>query len=157
LEKTSYNWRFEAGDFNRDGTPDLYGIKTYSTGTHTVEVFVLSGASNFGSSLLSTGTPLAELFSGTWSFAVGDWTLDSGPSPDLWFIKQNQTPSSTEVHILAGETNFQTWALHTTTPLQQTDTSWQFDASDYNHDQIPDLNIIRLQGTSSTEMHILRG
>jgi len=156
LEKTSYNWRFEVGDYNRDGTPDLYGIKMYLTGTNSLEVHVLSGASNFGSWLLNTGTPLAETIVGYWSFAVSDWSLDVNRAPDLWVVKQSGA-TSTEVHILAGESAFQSWLLHTGTPLARTDTAWQFDAADYDRNQVPDLNIIKLNGPTSTEVHVLGG
>ncbi len=156
LEKTSYNWRFEVGDYNRDGTPDLYGIKMYLTGTNSLEVHVLSGASNFGSWLLHTGTPLAETIVGYWSFAVSDWSLDVNRKPDLWVVKQSGA-TSTEVHILAGELAFQSWLLHTGTPLARTDTAWQFDAADYDRNQVPDLNIIKLNGPTSTEVHVLGG
>ena len=37
------NFRWGAGDYDEDGTPDLFGIKVKRTGTGKVEVHVLSG------------------------------------------------------------------------------------------------------------------
>lgn len=54
----------------------------------------------------------------SWSFFSADYDKDG--VLDLWIIKQAQTgTSSTEVHILKGP-DFQTFILHTGTPLHET-------------------------------------
>src|SRR5439155_23391300 len=60
-------------DYNGDGVPDLFGIKVSETGTGSVEVHVLDGASGYQNFLLQTGTTI-EAVDGAEHFAawVGD-------------------------------------------------------------------------------------
>jgi hypothetical protein len=83
-------------DYDRDGIPDLVFIKTSNTGTGTVEVHVASGASNYQTRILETGTTFAPETDGTWLMA--DYDRDG--IPDLVFIKTSNTGTGTvEVHI----------------------------------------------------------
>ena len=64
-------WSFMVGDYNRDGVPDVWGIKREATGTGTTELDVIDGAhpSHF---LLQTGTALGPTEpEDRWSFAGG--------------------------------------------------------------------------------------
>jgi hypothetical protein len=68
---TNHAWDFALADFNGDGVLDLYSISKSGTGTHSTEVHVLNGATNFGNWLLHTGTGLSE--TGTddnWEFGL---------------------------------------------------------------------------------------
>ena len=60
LEETGDNWDFLLGDYNNNGTLDLYCIKKSNTETNSTEVHILNGNDNFQSFLLQTGTALQE-------------------------------------------------------------------------------------------------
>ena len=83
-------------DYDGDGIPDLVFIKTANTGTGTVEVHIASGASNYQTRILETGTTFAPEADGVWLMA--DYEGDG--IPDLVFIKTANTGTGTvEVHI----------------------------------------------------------
>jgi GH25 family lysozyme M1 (1,4-beta-N-acetylmuramidase) len=54
-----HSWDFGLADFNGDGKADLYAIAKMNTGTQSTEVHILSGADDFKTWLLHTGTGLA--------------------------------------------------------------------------------------------------
>jgi subtilisin family serine protease len=98
LHETDQTFEFAVADWNGDGRPDLIAIKKSNTGTHSTEVHVLSGASNFQQFILQTGTALHETDQ-TFEFAVADWNGDG--RPDLIAIKKSNTGThSTEVHVI---------------------------------------------------------
>lgn len=153
---TGDEYIFRMADWNRDGQPDLFGIKKNMTGTGSTEVHILSGA-GYQQFLLHIGTPQPE----TWyeyDFQVADWNRDG--YQDLIIIKKYNTGTrSTEVHILSGATNFQQFILHTGTPQEETGDNYDFDMADWDRDGYPDLVIIKKNGTGTgmTEVHILSG
>lgn len=56
LHETDGNWQFCLGDYSHDGCLDLYCIAKRNTGSHSTEVHILSGKSNFSEFILHTGT-----------------------------------------------------------------------------------------------------
>ncbi|CAI7640315.1 unnamed protein product [Penicillium manginii] len=157
LHETDNTFEFAVGDWNGDGRPDLFAVKKSNTGSKSTEVHILSGASNFQSFILQTGTALHET-DDTFEFAVGDWNGDG--RPDLFAIKKSNTGSkSTEVHILSGDSNFQSFILQTGTALHETDDTFEFAIGDWNGDGRPDLFAVKKSNTDSksTEVHILSG
>ncbi len=93
------NFAFGVGDFNRDGSPDLYCIKHSNTGTKSLEVHILNGADKFQSFLLQTGTPINQTDAANFAFAVGDFNHDG--IADLYCMKFNNTGTNRlEVHIV---------------------------------------------------------
>jgi hypothetical protein len=89
---------FAIGDYTGTGIPDLFCLKT---DTGSIEVDVLSGASNYQQFILRTGTPLSAAEAGGCVFAIGDYTGTG--RPDLFCVKKTDTGSgSIEVHILSG-------------------------------------------------------
>lgn len=157
LHQTDHNFAFAMSDWDRDGRPDLFIIKKNNTGTHSTEVSVLSGASNFQQYLLQTGTVLHQT-DHSFQFAVADWNKDG--RQDLFIIKKSNTGTrSTEVSILSGASNFQNYLLQTGTPLHQTDETFTFGVADWTGDGKPDLFIIKKSntGSRSTEVSILSG
>ncbi len=93
----------------------------------------------------------------SWEFAAGDY--NHGGRPDVIGVKKQGAPTNrTEVHILSGETNFQSFALQHITGLGPTDGTWQFEFADWNGDAILDLFGIQKQGpNNSTALHIYSG
>ena len=157
LHKTGDSFSFLLGDYNHDGCLDLYAISKSQTSSKSTEVHILSGKNNYRSWLLQTGTKLNET-GNNWVFLLGDYNHDG--FLDLYAIKKNQTDSkSTEVHILSGKNNFQSWLLQTRTILHETDDNWDFCLGDYNNDGKLDLFTIKKNhtGSKSTEVHILSG
>ena len=139
---------FCLGDYNNDGKLDLYTIKKNHTGSKSTEVHILSGSNNFQSWLLQTGTILNETGS-NWVFGVSNYSGQG--NKDLYCIAKNCTGSkSTEVHILNGSKNFQSWILQTRTKLNETGNNFSFFA--YGNS----LYAIKKDGeNNSTEVHCL--
>jgi hypothetical protein len=157
LHNTDETFAFTMTDWNGDGRPDLVAIKKSNTGTNSTEIHILSAASNFQSFILQTGTALHNTDE-TFAFTMTDWNGDG--RPDLVAIKKSNTgTNSTEIHILSGASNFQSFILHTGTALHNTDETFAFTMTDWNGDGRPDLVAIKKSntGTNSTEIHILSG
>ena len=157
LKETDKNWEFLLGDYNNNGILDLYCIKKKNTGSNTTEVHILDGSTNFKTFLFQTGTPLHETEE-NWKFLLGDYNQNG--TLDLYCIKKCNTGSnSTEVHILNGSTNFQSYLLQTGTVLHETGDNWEFLLGDYNQNKKLDLYCIKKYntGTNSTEVHVLDG
>jgi len=124
---------------------DLFAIKKRNTGSHSTEVHVLSADSHYQTFILHTGTPIEETDD---SFVFG-----LAYNRDLVAIKKNHTAThSTEIHILSAASNYQTFTVQTGTPLQETDSTFEFAvASNYDVFAIKKQNT----GTHSTEVHVL--
>lgn len=151
LHETDGNWQFCLGDYNKDGHLDLYCIGKRNTGSHSTEVHILSGRSNFQNFLLHTGTKLHET-DDNWKFALGDYNGDG--CLDLYCIcKRNTGSHTTEVHILGGKNNFQNFIMQTGSKLHETGENWDFGVSGKNLCCICKNS----NGSKSTEMHILNG
>ena len=154
---TDENWEFLLGDYNNNGILDLFCIKKKNTGSKHTEVHILDGSTHFKSFLFQIGTPLKET-GDNWQFLLGDYNQNG--KLDLYCIKKNDTgTNSTEVHILDGNDNFQSFHLETTTALHETGDNFQFLLGDYNHNKKLDLYCIKKYntGSNSTEVHILNG
>ena len=63
---------FQLGDYDQNGTPDLYAIlRGSATATHLTEVHVMSGADAYQSFLTHAATGLGQTPASAWQFAVG--------------------------------------------------------------------------------------
>lgn len=144
-------------DWDGDAVLDLVAVKKQDTGTGQTEVHIFSGASGYQIPILQRGTPL-EKTSANFDFLLADWTGNG--RPDLMGIKKNSTDTnSTEVHILDGARNFQTFALRTGTGLHETADNATFLTTDWMGTGRADLVFIKKieTGSNSTEVHILSG
>lgn len=154
---TSVAWTFLFGDYNGDGVVDMYGIYKIPTAGKT-EVHVMNGVGNYKTSLFSGPTALGNTGSDArWVYQLADYNLDG--KLDLYAINRMGT-TMTEVHILDGATNYQTFLLQTSTALGKTGTnnSWKFDLADANSDGVPDLFAInKAAGATATEVFVLSG
>jgi tRNA A37 threonylcarbamoyladenosine synthetase subunit TsaC/SUA5/YrdC len=148
---TDSSWEFRVGDYNHDGTLDLYCIN--KQGASATEVHILDGKTNFQTFLLHASIPI-EKTGDNYDFELGDYNHDG--IPDLYCIKRNGG-STTGIHILNGQSNYQSFLLQTGAALPPTDTNWEFGVSDYNNDGTPDLYCIKKNGSGATEVHILNG
>ena len=130
-------------------------IKKNNTGNEFTEVHILSGKSNFQNFILQTKTILHQT-GDNFKFCVGDFNNDG--NLDLFCIKKNQTGEKklTEVHILSGCNNYQTWLFQTPTILHETDDDWEFGVSNYTGEGNKDIYCVGKR-KGCTEVHILKG
>ena len=157
LEQTEDNSKYLLGDYNKNGILDLYCIKKNNTLTKSTEVHILDGSNNYQSFLLQTGIPFHETEENC-SFLLGDYNKNG--KLDLYCIKKNKTgTNSTEVHILDGSNNYQSFLLQTGTCLHETGNNFEFGLGDYNNNGTLDLYCIKKYdtGNNNTEIHILNG
>ena len=157
LEQTEDNSKYLLGDYNKNGILDLYCIKKNNTLTKSTEVHILDGSNNYQSFLLQSGTCLHETGNNC-SFLLGDYNKNG--KLDLYCIKKNKTgTNSTEVHILDGSNNYQSFLLQTGTCLHETGNNFEFGLGDYNNNGTLDLYCIKKYdtGNNNTEIHILNG
>ena len=57
LHETGEDFEFELGDYNQDGSPDLYAIKKFNTGSGSTELHILNDASNYQDFILNIPSP----------------------------------------------------------------------------------------------------
>jgi kumamolisin len=154
----SGQFQFALGSFAGDHRSNLYAIILSGTGSGTVEVHVLSEASNYATWVLHSASAFAQTSSSAWRFLVGD-RFGSG---DLIGVLHGPTTGSgkTEVHILSRASGYQNFTLHTATPLGYTnDSQLAYALGDHDNDGIPDIYAVLMNGSSSgqTEVHVLSG
>jgi len=150
-------FQFALGSFAGDHRSNLYVIILNSTGSNTVEVHVLSEASNYATWVLHSPSALAQASSSSWQFLVGG----SAGSGDLIGISHTATASGrTEVHALTRASGYSAFSIHTATPLAYTlDSQFAYTLGDHDADGIPDIYAVEMNNTGSgqTEVHVLSG
>jgi uncharacterized protein YkwD len=150
-------YQFTFGSLDGDHRSDLYVIAVTGTSTGLVEVHALSEASNYGGWILHSTSAYATVNPAQWQFRIGD----RAGSGDLIGIAHGATSSGrTEVHVLTRATNYQGFSVHAATPLGlTTDSQWAYAVGDRDHDGVPDVFAVEMNGTSSntTEVHVLGG
>ncbi|GAB3348450.1 reprolysin-like metallopeptidase [Lysobacter tyrosinilyticus] len=157
LAQTDNEWQFALADFNHDDVPDLYSIHRQGASGHT-EITVLDGAHDYQTSLHQVSTVLPVTGTGLeWVFRLGDYNRDG--ITDLYTIYRIGASGTTEVHVVDGATDFQTYLAHLTTGLPQTGTAndWQFGLADRNSDKVLDLYCINRAGAQHTEVRVFSG
>ncbi|HEY1033759.1 MAG TPA: FG-GAP-like repeat-containing protein [Pseudoxanthomonas sp.] len=152
-------WVFRLADYNNDGKLDLYAIDKSAALSGRLEVYILSGATNYQTPLLQRATQVNGLPIGNeWALDVGDFNGDG--IPDLFLIAKNGGGGRTEAHILNGATQYQSYLRNIATALGSTgtDNRWDFKIGDYDRDGIPDIYALD-KGSSSgrTDVHVLSG
>ena len=92
------------------------------------------------------------------SAAAGNLGVAARPeTPDVHVVKLDG-PQGTEMHILDGASLWGAFQLHVGTAQHDTNSDeWQFAVGDDNLDGVNDLFVIKQQGATGTEVHILDG
>ncbi len=116
LAPTDNTWDFQVGDYNGDGITDIIGIKKSNAGTHTTEVHVLNGATQYRSFLFQTGTAMPET-GNNWDFLMDDYNRNN-PLGVIGLKESDTGTVTTEAHIL-GASNYQSWQLQTGSVLPE--------------------------------------
>jgi hypothetical protein len=128
---------FAVADYNGDGTPDLLCLKK-NTRTGSLEIQVLSHASNYQQLILRAETPLDGLDAASFAFAVADYNGDG--TPDLLGLKKNTEARRVEIQVLSHASNYQQLTQLSMTPFGAADpAAFHFAVADYNGDGTPDL------------------
>lgn len=153
------NWEFGLGDYDRNGSLDLYVIsKNGASGT--TEVHVLSGSTFYRTWLLNVASGLHPTpGENAWEFVIGDVERDG--VPDVLAINRAASASGrVEVHALSGASRYAGFNLHVATPLDVVGTSnvWDFKSGDFDGDGRVDVFVMLRAGASNTtEIHVLDG
>ncbi len=154
-------WSFRVGDYNRDGSLDLWGIAAKATGSKKIEVHVVDGSKNLQPFIEHTATVLPETDEEHVPFfALADANKDG--AVDLYVVSAvDPTSGTVEVTVLDGK-NLTAAALShdiTALPKVAADGRTSFLVGDADGDGAPDLFEILRDGTASgmTEVTILSG
>jgi surface antigen len=126
LPGVNADWDFDVADFNRDGTPDIFGFNRAPGYPHTI-VHVINGA-NWGQWLQAGDIGLPDT-NANWSFAVGDQNGDG--IPDIFGINRAPGFGHTVVHVINGA-NWGQWLQAGDIALPATDANWDFAVADYH-------------------------
>lgn len=157
---TGGKFAFEVGDYDGDGTVDVYAIK--KSEVTATEVHVLDGASNFQKFLLQVQTPLPPVGAGdAWSFALGDY--DDDGNPDLIGIERQPVGNGANavIHVLDGSEDFGTFLLEADSALEAVGVGWEwaFSAGDFDSDGRADVYAVHNQpvGGGKATIQVLGG
>jgi len=156
------NAQFILGNFAGGTNPDLFTIiASGSTGSGRTEVHVLSGDSNYQTFSLHVATPFPLTTPGNVQFMLGRYSSTS--RPDLFIILSGGTTGSgnAEVHILSGDSYYQSYALHAALPFGLTPAGTaQFMIGRFASTTRPDLYVVLASGSTGSgraEVHVLSG
>ena len=140
-------------DLDGGSLPDLVYIKKFH-GEGATEVHVLSSRSGYQNFFMQTATGLHQTGDEA-DFDLADF--DGDGILDLAYVKKHGTGSNTtELHVLSGDSGYQSFIQQTATGLHQTGIEADFALSDNDGDGLPDLVYIRkLPEAAATEVHIL--
>jgi hypothetical protein len=150
------NWCVFADDWDGDGRGDLVSVQSVGTATGKIEAYIYGGTSNYVTPLLNAATSLACVTDpANWVFRLADWNHDS--IPDLFCIHRTNTASAkVEIVVLSGADRFISHLDAQITALPA-GTNWEFNVVDWNGDNNMDIVALYKAGSSSSEVHILKG
>ena len=115
-------------DYNNDSFADVFALNKNNTELDRTIIHILNGASGYQDFLLNEITPIvAAGTDGRWNFGLADYNSDG--IVDLYgIVKHNTGSGKTEVHVVNGADQFQTFLLHKALPLGPTGTdyAWVF-------------------------------
>jgi hypothetical protein len=135
---------------------NLYGVLLQGA-SGGVEVHGLSQQSNFTQFSVHSGTAFGPAARADWQFSVAPYQGDK--QPDLIGVHLRNTDSGqVEVHVLSAASDYNTFLLHTATPLPAVPPGqFEFTIGSLNGDHRSNLYAIELNntGSNSVEVHVL--
>jgi hypothetical protein len=150
--ETNKFFTFLMGDSDKDGPPDLIAIKRHEY-NDSIEVHVLSGASNYQNFALQVQSPIKEKWTTQLEFMLTDWNGDG--ELDIVMIKKDFCGTNmTEVHIVSGASNYQHWMVQVGTGLHETDDTFAFAMGRFRPRSRPDLFAIKRAKTDTNSMQV---
>ncbi|TAQ87591.1 hypothetical protein B7494_g4103 [Chlorociboria aeruginascens] len=154
INGTLGSFQMVKGSSNSSHLPDLVFIKTVNTGTNSVEVHIVTGASKYTEFLQEVGTTFA--LSGVGTYQMLDF--DGDGKLDLCFIETSGTQTETvELHIASGASTYKSRILETGTTFTL-DNSGIYSLV-YGATSTPDLAFIKTANTDHkfVEVHVASG
>jgi hypothetical protein len=138
---------------------DAYLVLMDHTGTGRTEVHVLNGGADYKSFKIEVGSALAPSNPADWQFVTG--AMNGNGLRDIIAICMRQCGTqTTEIHILDGGNNYQSFKLHVASALGPTNPqNWSFIRGHVNSTGFPDVIALCMRqcGSQTTEVHILDG
>ncbi len=143
-------------DADNDGNADIFTVQKSGAQSGHSEIYILDGAASFGSILRHHLTALPWT-NDQWDFDMADY--DNDGRPDLYAFHHFATSSGrTEIQILSGASDYQSYLLSTPTSLpQSTPGSWVYQLGNFDQDGIPDLFAVDRAGHSFVQVNVLSG
>lgn len=145
-----WNWSLHIADWNGNGSHDMVAVKQGGGSSTEVHVIDTNNPMVFAS---HNATALPPTKGEPWDFDTADWNGDG--HVDVVAVRQRGA-ASTELHVLNGK-NLQQFLLQKATAIPRTDSNWDFEVSDWNGDDRPDLVGLNRNGSSSTELKVVDG
>ena len=124
-EKTT----FLLGDYNRDGTLDLYCVQKRGNPSGKIYLNILKGSSKYTEWIMNVATCVNEVGNNV-DFDIGDFVGDN--MPDLYCIKNNKKgPIKVDITIIKAKDNYQSLLMETGSYLDIGGDNCSFGIIDY--------------------------
>ena len=139
------------------GHPAIFAIVKSVAGSGKVEIHTMNGGTRYQNWLSRTATLLHEVGDNT-AFMSADFNRD-GAQDVAVVLKLGTGSGKTEVHVMNGATNFQSWLIQEVTLLHPVGDNVEFVPLDFNRDGVMDIAAIIKSGTGTgtTEIHVMDG
>jgi hypothetical protein len=134
------DFKWAVGDYNGDGSVDVWAIKVKNTDSGRVEVWVLDGANSYQRYLKRSATTIDVKQARNYkSWHVGDYDRDG--SGDLYGIRTKAIKQKRiAVRVVSGGADFKTDLIYRLIPLSTADAPrYTFGVAHYDDDRYPDL------------------
>lgn len=134
----------------------IYVINKQGATNTTLQLF--DGGGNDCKVVTPVQNTIHHITGASWTFDLADWNND-GYTDIVGFNRQGTGSGTTEVHVLDGKTNYQTYLFNSATALGYINLNDHLAVGDYNGDGKADIWFIphNATGSNMTEVHILDG
>ncbi len=134
----------------------IYALNKQGGSSTTLQLF--DGGGNDCRVITPVQNTAQHVTGASWTFDLADWNND-GYTDIVGFNRQSTGSGSTEVHVLDGKTNYQSYLFNSATALGYMNLNDHLAVGDYNGDGKADIWYIphNATGSNMTEVHILDG
>lgn len=136
----------------------IFDINKMGTATNTTFKLIDGGGNDCNAIIPAAVVTALGQADNTCSFDLTDWNMD-GYTDIAVFKKQATSTGFTEIYVLDGKTNYQTFLFQSATAFTYMNLNDHIFLADYNGDKKPDIWYIGHNTTSSnmTEVHVVDG